>query len=46
MLMDFAAWAQPQEVPIRTVGGRIIWGLTLRILDDVLPRAIAGEWPL
>jgi 8-oxo-dGTP pyrophosphatase MutT (NUDIX family) len=46
MLMDFAAWSQPQEVPIRTVDGRVIWGLTLRILDDVLPHAVAGGWTL
>ena len=46
MLMDFAAWPEPQEVPIRTVDGRVVWGLTLRILDDVLPRAISGDWPL
>ena len=45
-VMDFPAWAGPMEVPIRTVDGQVVWGLTLRILDDVLPRAVAGEWPL
>jgi len=43
-VMDFPAWGGPMEVPIRTVGGHVVWGLTLRILDDVLPRAVAGEW--
>jgi 8-oxo-dGTP pyrophosphatase MutT (NUDIX family) len=45
-VMDFPAWDGPVEVPIRTVDGHVVWGLTLRILDDVLPRAVAGEWPL
>lgn len=45
-LMDFPAWEAPMEVPIRMVDGHTLWGLTLRILDDVLPRAVAGEWSL
>jgi 8-oxo-dGTP pyrophosphatase MutT (NUDIX family) len=43
-VMDFPAWDGPVEVPIRTVDGHVVWGLTLRILDDVLPRAVAGQW--
>lgn len=34
------------EVPVRRVGGYTIWGLTLRILEPVLPRALAGEFPV
>jgi 8-oxo-dGTP pyrophosphatase MutT (NUDIX family) len=45
-VMDFPAWDGPVDVPIRTVDGHVVWGLTLRILDDVLPRAMAGEWAL
>jgi 8-oxo-dGTP pyrophosphatase MutT (NUDIX family) len=26
--------------------GHVLWGLTLRLLDDVLPRVLAGEWDL
>ena len=26
-------------------GNRLLWGVTLRILDRVLPRVLAGEWP-
>jgi 8-oxo-dGTP pyrophosphatase MutT (NUDIX family) len=26
--------------------GRLLWGLTLRVLDAVLPRVVAGEWPV
>ncbi len=26
------------------VGERVLWGMTLRLLDDVVPRLLAGEW--
>lgn len=26
------------------VGGKVLWGMTLRILDDLVPRLLAGEW--
>jgi 8-oxo-dGTP pyrophosphatase MutT (NUDIX family) len=26
------------------VGDRVLWGMTLRLLDDVVPRLLAGEW--
>ena len=28
------------------VEGHVLWGMTLRMLDDVVPRLLAGEWPL
>src|ERR1051326_3908817 len=28
------------------VGDRVLWGLTLRLLDDVVPRLLAGAWPV
>lgn len=27
-------------------GGRLLWGLTLRLLDALVPRLLAGEWAL
>ena len=44
--MEFATWNIRQPVPVRRIGGHILWGLTLRILEPVLPRALAGEFPL
>jgi len=35
---------QPLEVDGIDVGGHVLWGLTLRILDGLLPRLLAGEW--
>jgi hypothetical protein len=26
------------------VGDHVLWGMTLRLLDDVVPRLLAGEW--
>jgi 8-oxo-dGTP pyrophosphatase MutT (NUDIX family) len=26
------------------VEGHVLWGMTLRLLDDLLPRLLAGEW--
>ena len=23
----------------------MLWGMTLRLLDDLVPRLLAGEWP-
>ena len=28
------------------LGERVLWGMTLRLLDDVVPRLLAGEWDI
>jgi hypothetical protein len=28
------------------VEGHVLWGMTLRLLDDLLPRLLEGEWPV
>jgi 8-oxo-dGTP pyrophosphatase MutT (NUDIX family) len=37
---------EPIEVEGIDVEGHVLWGLTLRLLDDVIPRLVAGEWPV
>jgi len=44
--MSFPTWPGPRTVPVRYLEGQLLWGLTLRILEPVLPRALAGEWPV
>ena len=44
--MSFPSWPAPRAVPVRHLRGHLLWGLTLRILDPVLPRALAGEWSI
>lgn len=35
---------EPLVVDGIDVEGHVLWGMTLRLLDDVLPRLLAGEW--
>ncbi len=44
--MSWAGWTGPRRVPVRLVQGHVMWGLTLRILEPVLTRVLAGEWPV
>jgi 8-oxo-dGTP pyrophosphatase MutT (NUDIX family) len=44
--MDLPDWNARLRVPVRRIAGHTVWGLTLRILDPVLPRALAGEYPV
>jgi 8-oxo-dGTP pyrophosphatase MutT (NUDIX family) len=45
-LMSFPGWPQPRRMPVITLGDQRLWGVTLRILDPVVPRLLAGEWPV
>ena len=35
---------EPIEVDGIDVEGHVLWGMTLRLLDDLVPRLLAGEW--
>ena len=35
---------EPLYVDGIDVDGHVLWGMTLRLLDDLLPRLLAGEW--
>ena len=35
---------EPLVVDGIDVDGHVLWGMTLRLLDDVLPRLLSGEW--
>jgi len=35
---------KPIEVEGIDVDGHVLWGMTLRLLDDLVPRLLAGEW--
>ena len=36
--------AEPLLVEGIDVDGHVLWGMTLRLLDQVVPRLLAGEW--
>jgi hypothetical protein len=37
---------EPFEVEGIDVEGHVLWGMTLRLLDDLVPRLLAGEWDI
>jgi 8-oxo-dGTP pyrophosphatase MutT (NUDIX family) len=38
--------SEPLEVDGIDIEGHVLWGMTLRILDDLLPRLVRGEWEI
>jgi 8-oxo-dGTP pyrophosphatase MutT (NUDIX family) len=44
LLFTSARWPQGLLVDGIPVGERVLWGMTLRLLDDLVPRLLAGEW--
>jgi 8-oxo-dGTP pyrophosphatase MutT (NUDIX family) len=45
-LLPFSSlrFQEPLLVDGIDVEGHVLWGMTLRLLDDTLPRLLAGEW--
>jgi 8-oxo-dGTP pyrophosphatase MutT (NUDIX family) len=43
-LFTSARWPEGLLVDGIPVEGRVLWGMTLRLLDDLVPRLLAGEW--
>jgi 8-oxo-dGTP pyrophosphatase MutT (NUDIX family) len=47
-LLPFSSLRYPEPLMVDgiDVEGHVLWGMTLRLLDDVAPRLLAGEWEL
>jgi 8-oxo-dGTP pyrophosphatase MutT (NUDIX family) len=43
-LFTSARWPEGLLVDGIPVGARVLWGMTLRLLDDLVPRLLADEW--
>jgi 8-oxo-dGTP pyrophosphatase MutT (NUDIX family) len=43
---DFPTWPAPRSVRLWRVGRHEVWGVTYLILEPLVPRLLAGEWPL
>jgi 8-oxo-dGTP pyrophosphatase MutT (NUDIX family) len=43
-LFTSARWPEGLLVDGIPIGDRVLWGMTLRVLDDLVPRLLAGEW--
>jgi 8-oxo-dGTP pyrophosphatase MutT (NUDIX family) len=44
LLFTSTRWPEGVLVDGIPIGERVLWGMTLRLLDDVVPRLLAGEW--
>jgi 8-oxo-dGTP pyrophosphatase MutT (NUDIX family) len=45
--LSFATWPGSRRVECVLLGeGQLLWGLTLRVLDPLLSRLLAGEWTI
>ncbi len=44
--LPFTSLRHPEPLLVEGIEleGNVLWGMTLRLLDDVLPRLLAGEW--
>lgn len=42
----FPTWPAPREVAFYRVGPYRLWGLSYRVLKPLIPRLVAGEWPI
>lgn len=46
-LLTFPSWPEPRRIECITLeDGHMLWGLTLRLLDAIVPRLLAGEWAI
>jgi 8-oxo-dGTP pyrophosphatase MutT (NUDIX family) len=46
-VFSFPSWPEPRNVECVTLdSGQLLWGLTLRLLDRVVPRLLAGDWTI
>jgi 8-oxo-dGTP pyrophosphatase MutT (NUDIX family) len=45
-MLSFPTWSRLRPAECVDVDGHLLWGLTLRLLDTVLPRLLAGEWAI
>jgi 8-oxo-dGTP pyrophosphatase MutT (NUDIX family) len=43
-LFTSSYFPEPIEVEGIDIEGHVLWGLTLRLLDDIVPRLLDGEW--
>lgn len=43
-MLSFPSWPEPRLTPVIAIGDDLLWGVTLRIVEPILPRLLAGEW--
>jgi 8-oxo-dGTP pyrophosphatase MutT (NUDIX family) len=43
---EFPTWPAPRRIRLWRIGRYEVWGVTYRILEPLVPRLLASEWPL
>ena len=43
---ELPGWPGPRRVAFVRLGPHTLWGATYRILTPLVPRRLAGEWPV
>jgi hypothetical protein len=43
-VLSFPSWSEPRLTDCVEVNDHLLWGFTLRVLDAVVPRLLAGTW--
>ncbi len=43
---NLPGWPAPRQIAFYRIGNHKLWGASYRILQPILPRLIAGEWPI
>jgi 8-oxo-dGTP pyrophosphatase MutT (NUDIX family) len=46
MIERLPTWTKAERVSYYQVGPHRLWGLSYRILQPIIPRLVAGEWPV
>ena len=47
-MLPFSSLRFPEPLLVDGIDieGHVLWGMTLRLLDDLIPRMLSGEWEL
>jgi 8-oxo-dGTP pyrophosphatase MutT (NUDIX family) len=45
-MRQFSFWPGPLNIHFYRIGSHKLWGATYRILHPLIPRLLAGEWPV
>jgi 8-oxo-dGTP pyrophosphatase MutT (NUDIX family) len=45
-MWQLPGWREPREIPFFRMGGYKLWGATYKIVQPLVPRLVANEWPI
>jgi 8-oxo-dGTP pyrophosphatase MutT (NUDIX family) len=45
-IWQLPGWPEPREIPFYRIGPYKLWGATYKIVEHLIPRLLADEWPV